>query len=145
MQGLDSPASQPSTTGRQVSRVQVVGGRNCGPANLLRLGRITPGKRANLRRGCGRYGGMGRSNTLRFDGSGASRAVSRIQASAQGWQNTRLLAPQIGVLTRCQTAGESAQQWSNCSTTTPARTPSSNARCRFRTSDILLVRQALYR
>jgi hypothetical protein len=39
----------------------------------LRTKCTTTGNRANLRQGCGRYGGLGRSITRRFDGSGVSR------------------------------------------------------------------------
>ncbi len=39
--------------------------------------RTTPDNRTSLRRGCGKYGGRGRSITRRFDRSRASRAASR--------------------------------------------------------------------
>ena len=54
-----------------------MGGRQCGLAHPLILGRTTPGNRASLRRGCGRYGGLGRSITGRFEGAGLNTAASR--------------------------------------------------------------------
>ena len=78
---IRQPASTPQRGG-QVSRIRVVGGRHCGPAHPLRLGRITPGNRTSLRMGCGRYGGRGRSRTGRFEGAEPNTAASRSARSS---------------------------------------------------------------